>query len=108
MSGNGRPSAPFLAAFPGNRKLAYKYSEKNTFQAPISPRFQTKGTALSVKRRQFDACDISLFFRKNPLAMGADISARIRRYLRPCPRISPPMPTDIPAYGLSMRLFHNE
>ena len=39
--------------------------------------------------------------------MGADISARIRRYLRPCPRISPPMTTDIPAYGLSMRLFHN-
>lgn len=39
--------------------------------------------------------------------MGTDISARIRRYLRPCPRISPPVPTDIPAYGLSMRLFHN-
>ena len=39
--------------------------------------------------------------------MGADISARIRRYLRPCTRISPPVHADIPAYGLSMRLFHN-
>ena len=98
MSGNGRPSAPFLAAFPGNRKLAYKYTQKNTFQAPISPRFQTKGTALSVKRRQFDACDISLFFRKIPWPwarisppVSADIPARARGYPRPCPRISPPM-----------------
>ena len=39
--------------------------------------------------------------------MGTDISARIRRYLRPCTRISPPVHADIPAYGLSMRLFHN-
>lgn len=39
--------------------------------------------------------------------MGVDISARIRRYLRPYLRISPPVPTDIPAYGLSMRQFHN-
>ena len=93
MSGNGRPSAPFLAAFPGNRKLAYKYTQKKHFPSPDKPPFSDKGL---------------LVFPENPLAMGADISARIRRYLRPCPRISPPVPTDIPAYGLSMRLFHNE
>lgn len=43
MSGNGRPSAPFLAAFPGNRKLAYKYNEKKHFPSPDKPPFSDKG-----------------------------------------------------------------